>query len=91
MQDFIDGKIELLFLQVIEVGIDNPNANTIIIENAERFGLAQLHQLRGRVGRSGNEANCILLYSSAISETGKKKIKNNEGPLMMDFIFLRKI
>ena len=84
MQDFIDGKIRgIISTTVIEVGIDNPNANTIIIENAERFGLAQLHQLRGRVGRSGNEANCILLYSSAISETGKKRLKimkdSNDG------------
>ena len=84
MQDFIDGKIRgIISTTVIEVGIDNPNANTIIIENAERFGLAQLHQLRGRVGRSGNKANCILLYSSAISETGKKRLKimkhSNDG------------
>ena len=84
MQDFINGKIRgIISTTVIEVGIDNPNANTIIIENAERFGLAQLHQLRGRVGRSGNEANCILLYSSAISETGKKRLKimkaSNDG------------
>jgi len=84
MQDFIDGKIRgIISTTVIEVGIDNPNANTIIIENAERFGLAQLHQLRGRVGRSGNQANCILLYSSAISETGKKRLKimkdSNDG------------
>ena len=84
MKDFIDGKIRgIISTTVIEVGIDNPNANTIIIENAERFGLAQLHQLRGRVGRSGNQANCILLYSSAISETGKKRLKimkdSNDG------------
>ena len=84
MQDFINGKIRgIISTTGIEVGIDNPNANTIIIENAERFGLAQLHQLRGRVGRSGNEANCILLYSSAISETGKKRLKimkaSNDG------------
>ena len=80
MQDFIDGKIRgIISTTVIEVGIDNPNANTIIIENAERFGLAQLHQLRGRVGRSGNEANCILLYSSSNFRNWKKKIKNNEG------------
>jgi len=57
------------------VGIDNPNANTIVIENAERFGLAQLHQLRGRVGRSGSKAHCLLVYSSSISETGKKRLQ----------------
>ena len=84
MQDFINGDIKcIISTTVIEVGIDNPNANTIVIENAERFGLAQLHQLRGRVGRSGNQANCILLYSPAISETGKKRLKimkdSNDG------------
>ena len=84
MQDFINGDIKcIISTTVIEVGIDNPNANTIVIENAERFGLAQLHQLRGRVGRSGNQANCILLYSSTISETGKKRLKimkdSNDG------------
>ena len=84
MQDFIDGNIKcIISTTVIEVGIDNPNANTIVIENAERFGLAQLHQLRGRVGRSGKKANCILLYSSSISEIGKKRLKimkeSNDG------------
>ena len=84
MQDFINGDVKgIISTTVIEVGIDNPNANTIVIENAERFGLAQLHQLRGRVGRSGNQANCILLYSSTISETGKKRLKimkdSNDG------------
>ena len=58
-------------------------SNTIIIENAERFGLAQLHQLRGRVGRSGSKAHCVLIYSSSISETGKKRLKtmkeSNDG------------
>ncbi len=84
MQDFINGHLKgIISTTVIEVGIDNPNANTIVIENAERFGLAQLHQLRGRVGRSGNRAQCILIYSSSISETGKKRLKimkdSNDG------------
>ncbi len=84
MQNFIKGHIKILIsTTVIEVGIDNPNANTMVIENAERFGLSQLHQLRGRVGRSGKSADCVLLYSSSISETGKKRLKvmkeSNDG------------
>jgi len=76
MDDFINKKIScIISTTVIEVGIDNPNANTIVIENAERFGLAQLHQLRGRVGRSGSKAHCLLVYSSSISETGKKRLQ----------------
>jgi len=76
MNDFINGGIDcIVSTTVIEVGIDNPNANTIVIENAERFGLAQLHQLRGRVGRSGKNAYCLLIYSAGISENGKKRLK----------------
>src|SRR6056300_1204411 len=76
MNDFINGSIDcIVSTTVIEVGIDNPNANTIVIENAERFGLAQLHQLRGRVGRSGKNAYCLLIYSTGISENGKKRLK----------------
>jgi len=76
MNDFINGSIDcIVSTTVIEVGIDNPNANTIVIENAERFGLAQLHQLRGRVGRSGKNAYCLLIYSAGISENGKKRLK----------------
>jgi len=84
MNDFINGKLKMIIATtVIEVGIDNPNANTIIIENSERFGLAQLHQLRGRIGRSGKDAFCLLIYSSSISETGKRRLKimkeSNDG------------
>ena len=84
MKNFIQKKLKcIISTTVIEVGIDNPNANTIIVENAERFGLSQLHQLRGRVGRSGSKAHCLLIYSSSISETGKKRLKimkkSNDG------------
>jgi ATP-dependent DNA helicase RecG len=76
MEDFISGKIKVIVsTTVIEVGIDNQNANTMIIENCERFGLSQLHQLRGRVGRGEVDAYCLLLYSKNIGINGKKRIQ----------------
>ena len=84
MKDFLDKKFSILIsTTVVEVGVDNQNANTIIIENSERFGLAQLHQLRGRVGRGTEDGECILIYSKSISENGKKRLKilkeSNDG------------
>ena len=76
LSDFLNKKINLIVCTtIVEVGIDNPNVNTIVIENSERFGLAQLHQLRGRVGRSGSKANCILVYNKNLSELSKKRLK----------------
>jgi ATP-dependent DNA helicase RecG len=75
MSAFKEGHFDLLVATtVIEVGVDVPNASLMIIENAERLGLAQLHQLRGRVGRGPGEAHCVLLYQPPLSETAKQRL-----------------
>jgi ATP-dependent DNA helicase RecG len=76
MDDFKAGRIQLLVATtVIEVGVDVPNASLMVIEHAERFGLAQLHQLRGRVGRGTAESACILLYQNPLSEGARARLK----------------
>ena len=76
MEAFTRGAIQLLVATtVIEVGVDVPNATLIVIENAERMGLSQLHQLRGRVGRDAQQSTCILLFQNPLSETARARLK----------------
>ncbi|HEY3487514.1 MAG TPA: ATP-dependent DNA helicase RecG, partial [Gammaproteobacteria bacterium] len=84
MRHFAAGEVDLLVATtVIEVGVDVPNASLMIIENAERLGLAQLHQLRGRVGRGGVASHCVLMYKAPLSERAKQRLdlmrQTNDG------------
>jgi len=76
MAEFTRGEMAVLVATtVIEVGVDVPNASLMVVEHAERFGLSQLHQLRGRVGRGAVASVCVLLYTPPLSETGKARLK----------------
>lgn len=84
MQHFKNHELDLLVATtVIEVGVDVPNSNLIIIENPERLGLAQLHQLRGRVGRGNQQSHCVLLYQAPLGEVSKQRLsvmrESNDG------------
>lgn len=89
MRAFKDGPVQLLVATtVIEVGVDVPEASIIVIEHAERFGLSQLHQLRGRVGRGSEASTCLLLYKTPIGETARARLsimrETNDGFLIAE-------
>ena len=89
LNNFLSKKFQILVsTTIIEVGIDFPNANVIIIENANKFGLSQLHQLRGRVGRGDKDSTCILMFKSNLSDNAKKRInilkETNDGFLISE-------
>src|SRR3546814_18745237 len=84
MQRFLKGETQIMVATtVIEVGVDVPNASVMVIENAERFGLSQLHQLRGRVGRGAEQSYCILMTGNKLSKEARVRIetmvRTNDG------------
>jgi ATP-dependent DNA helicase RecG len=84
MRAFKDGQIQLLVATtVIEVGVDVPNASLMIVENAERMGLSQLHQLRGRVGRGAKQSHCVLVYKPPLGQLARERLavlrNSNDG------------
>ncbi|MBX9805592.1 MAG: ATP-dependent DNA helicase RecG [Alphaproteobacteria bacterium] len=89
MAQFINGPLDILIATtVIEVGVDVPAASIMVIEHAERFGLSQLHQLRGRIGRGNQSATCVLLYGHALTDVGRKRLEimrqTNDGFLISE-------